>query len=115
MQEDLEQGDDARLVDLEAGITHRADGDRASEALKEREVDVDVEPFGLITGEAVGNRLEGGAHGVEMIEPLAQTKVIEVVGDRLVAQEGRDLLILLEEGVLEVGAGRRDGRARSGR
>ena len=65
---------------------------------------MDVEPFGLITGEAVGNRLEGGAHGIEMIEPLAQTKVIEVVGDQLVAQEGRELLVLLEEGALEVGA-----------
>ena len=114
MQENLEQAHDARLVDLEAGVADRADGDRAREALEEREVDVDVEPFGLITGEAVGNRLEGGAHGIEMIEPLAQTKVIEVVGDQLVAQEGRDLLVLLQEGALEVGA-RRDGRARSGR
>ncbi len=31
MQEDLEQADDARLVDLEAGITHRADRDRLGE------------------------------------------------------------------------------------
>ena len=39
-----------------------------------------------------------------MIEPFAQAKVVEVVGDQFVAQEGRDLLILLQEAVLEVGA-----------
>ena len=38
MQEDLEQADDARLVDLEAGITHRADSDRMGEALQQREI-----------------------------------------------------------------------------
>ena len=58
-------------MDLEAGVTDRANRDRAREALEEREVDVDVEPLGLVTGEAVGDRLKGGAHGLEMIEPLA--------------------------------------------
>ena len=104
VQENLEQADDARLVDLEAGIADGTDGDRAGEALQEREVDVDVEPLCLVAGEAVGDRLEGGAHGVEMIEALAQAEVGEVVGDQLVAEEGQELLVLLQEGVLEVGA-----------
>ena len=96
VEEDLEQADDARLVDLEAGITHRADRDRAREALQQREIDMHVEPLGLEAGEAVGDRLEGGAHGVEMIiEPLPQTEVSEVVRDQFVAQKcttssGRD-------------------------
>ncbi len=59
MQEDLEQADDARLVDLEAGITHRADRDRLGEALQQREIDMHVEPFGLAAGEAIRDRLEG--------------------------------------------------------
>ena len=46
---------------------------------------MDVEPLGLVTGEAVGDRFEGGADGVEVVEPLAQTKIMEVVGDQLVA------------------------------
>ena len=96
MQEHFEQADDARLLDLEAGIAHRTDGDRAGEALEQREVDMDVEPLGLITGEAVGDRLEGGADGVELIEPLLEAEVIEVVGAELVAQEGRELLVLLD-------------------
>ena len=113
MQEDLEQADDARLVDLEAGLTHRADRDRMGEALQQREIDMHVEPLGLEAGEAVGDRLEGGAHGVEMVEPLKQAEVGEIVGDQFVAQKGQELLILFEEAALEVGA--RDGRARSGR
>jgi hypothetical protein len=79
MQEDLEQADDARLMDLEAGVTHRADRDRMGEALEEGKVDMAVEPFRLEAGEAVGDRLEGGAYGVEIVEPLPQAEVVEVV------------------------------------
>ena len=53
MPEDLEQADDARLVDLEAGITHRADRDRMGEVLQQREIDMHVEPLGLEAGEAI--------------------------------------------------------------
>ena len=63
-----------------------------------------VEPFGLEAGEAVSDRLEGDAHGIEMIESLPQAEIIEVVGDQLVTQEGRDLLVLLQEAVLDGGA-----------
>src|SRR6516165_5809950 len=78
MQEDFEQADDAGLVDLDAGITTRTDGDRQGQALKQREVDMDIEPLCLEIG--------------------------EIVGDQLVAQKGGELFVLLEEGVLEVGA-----------
>ena len=70
MQEDLEQADDARLLDFESGIADGTDGDRACKALQEGKVDVAVEPFCLEAGEAIGDRLEGGAHGIEMIEPF---------------------------------------------
>ena len=33
MQEDFKEADDARVVDLDAGIADRADGDRQGEAL----------------------------------------------------------------------------------
>ena len=104
MQEDLEQADDARLVDLEAGITHRADSDRLGEALQQREIDMHVEPLGLAAGEAIRDRLEGGPHGIEMVEPFPQAEVGEIVGDQFVAQKGQELLILFEEAALEVGA-----------
>ena len=59
MQEDFEQTDDARVVDLDAGIADCADGDRQGEALQQREVDMDVEPLRLEAGEAAGDGLEG--------------------------------------------------------
>src|SRR5882724_4562564 len=39
-----------------------------------------------------------------MIPPLFEAEVGEVVGDQLVAQEGSELFVLLEEGILEGGA-----------
>src|ERR1700732_2838558 len=39
-----------------------------------------------------------------MVQSLLKTEVGEVVGDQFVAQEGGELFVLLEEGVLEVGA-----------
>ena len=69
-----------------------------------RKVPVNVEPLGLVRGEAAGDDLEFLPNGLEMIQALLQTEVLEIVGAELVAQEGRELLVLLQEGVLEVGA-----------
>src|ERR1700732_492785 len=44
------------------------------------------------------------ADGIEMVQSLFETEIGEVVGDQLVAQEGGELFVLFEEGVLEVGA-----------
>ena len=38
VQQDFHQPDDAGLVDLDAGIAHRADGDRQGDTLQERKV-----------------------------------------------------------------------------
>lgn len=40
VQEDLEEADDAGVVDLDPGMADRADRDRKGEALQQREVDV---------------------------------------------------------------------------
>jgi hypothetical protein len=55
-------------------------------------------------GEAAGDGLEGLANRVEIVEAFAQAKVGEVVGTQFIAQEGRELLVLFEEGILEIGA-----------
>src|SRR6516162_9647765 len=104
MQEDFEEADDAGIVDLDARVAHRADGDRQGEALQEREVDVDVEPLCLETGEAVGDVLEAFADGLEMVQPFLEAEIDEVVGHAFVAQKGRELFVLLQEGVFEIGA-----------
>src|SRR5262245_5537479 len=103
MQQDFEEADDAGVVDFNAGIAHGTDGDRQGDPLQQREVSVDVEPLRLETGEATGDGLEGVANRIEMVEALPQTEVFEVVGTQLIAQERRELLVLLEEGIPEVG------------
>jgi len=103
VQEDLEEADDARVMDPDAGIANRAGGDGQSQALQQREVDVDVEPLCLEAGKAAGDVLEPLEDGMQVIESLPELEVGEVVGHQLVAQEGDELFVLLEEGVLEVG------------
>src|SRR5260370_12743322 len=72
VQEDFEQADDAGVVDLDPGIANRADGDWNAEALQQREVDVDVEPLRLETGEAAWYGLEPLADGIEMVQSLLE-------------------------------------------
>src|SRR5947209_18818549 len=88
MQEDFEQPDDAGLVDLDAGIAHRADGDRQGDALQQRKVDVNVEPLRLEGGEVAGDGLELFADRLEMVQAFLETEVVEIVGAQFVAQEG---------------------------
>src|SRR6478672_9483659 len=79
MQEHFEQADHARLVDLDAGIAHGADGDRQGDALQQREVGVNVEPLRLEAGEAASDGLEGLAHGVEMVQAFLETKSVRLL------------------------------------
>ena len=91
-------------VDFDSRISDRTDGDGERDPLQQREVDVDVEPLRRETGEAAGDGMEGLADGRQVIESLAKAEVGEVVGAQFVAQEGRELLVLFEEGVLEIDA-----------
>ena len=104
VQEDVHEADDARLMDLDAGIAHRAFGDRQRDALQQWKVDVNVKPLGLVRGETAGDGLELLPDRLEITQAFLETKVPEVVGAELIAQEGCELLILLQERVLEVGA-----------
>jgi len=87
VQENLKEADDTGVVDLEAGITNRTNGDRQSQALEQREIDMDVEPLCLVAGEASGDGLEALAHGLEMVQSLLETEIGEIVGDQLIAQK----------------------------
>ena len=60
----------------------RADRDWKADALQQREVDVDVEPLRLETGEAGGDGLEPLADGIEMVESLLEMEIGEVVGNQ---------------------------------
>ena len=65
---------------------------------------MDVEPLRLEPGEAIGDGLKRLADCIEMVQPFLETEVGKVVGAEFVAQERGELLILLEEGSLEIGA-----------
>jgi hypothetical protein len=104
MQQHFEEANEAGVVDLDAGIANRADGDRKGGALQQREVDMDIELLRLEAGKAGGDSLEALANGFEVVQPLLEAEVAEIVGDQLVAQKGRELFVLSEEGVLKVGA-----------
>ena len=97
----LRAADDAGVVDLDAGIARRANRDRQGEALQEREVDVDVEPLRLETGEAGGDGLEALADGIEVVQSLLEAEVGEELGDQLVAQEGGELFVLFKKAFLK--------------
>jgi hypothetical protein len=103
MQENLEEANDSRVVDFDAGIADRADGDRQRNPLQKREVDVNVEPLGLEASEAAGDDFERLADGIEIVQSLFEAEVVEVVGAELIAQERCELFVLLQEGMLEVG------------
>jgi hypothetical protein len=104
MHEDFQEADDAGLVDLDTGVTNRTNGDRQGQALEQREVDMEIEPLCLEACKAGGDGLETLAHGLEMLQTPLEAEIGEVVGDQLVAQKGGELFVLLQEGVLEVGA-----------
>src|SRR5271167_1308465 len=70
VQEDFEQADDARIMQLDAGIADCADGDGEGEPEQQREVNMDIEPLRLEAGEAISDGQEPLAHGMEMIQSL---------------------------------------------
>ena len=65
---------------------------------------MNVKPLGLVRGETAGDGLELLPDRLEIAQALLETEVPEVVGAELITQEGCELLILLQERVLEVGA-----------
>ena len=79
MQQNLQEPDDASLVNLYPGIVDRPCGDRQGDALQQREVDVDVQPLGLEPGETIRDRQELGAHGVQVLQAFPEAKVAEII------------------------------------
>src|SRR6516225_6894651 len=63
-----------------------------------------VQASGLEGGKALGDAEELLAHLIEMVEPFSQAEVRQIVRADLVAQEGRELLVLFDKGMLPVGA-----------
>ena len=89
---------------LMPGILLAPAGDGQRHTLEHGEIDVDVQCRGLKGREAVGDGGQGAAHFVEVIKTLIEAEILEVVAQRLQAQEGGELLVHADHRVLGVGA-----------
>jgi hypothetical protein len=65
---------------------------------------MDIKALSLEAGETVRDSLEPLAHRIEMIQPLLQPEVAQIIGTEFVAQVSGELFVLFEEGVFPVGA-----------
>jgi hypothetical protein len=104
VEQHLHQADHAGVVDFDTGKLRGSHGDRERQALQERELDVDVQALRLEGGEAIRDGQELFAHGGDVVQALLQSEIGQSVGADLIAQEGGELFVLLDEGVVEVGA-----------
>lgn len=91
-------------MEFDSGISDRPDGDGQSQALEQREIDMDVQALRLEVGKAVRDGLEFLAHRIQVIQALLEAEVAQVVGAEFVSQKAGELLVLFEEGILPVGA-----------
>ncbi len=99
---DFHDSDDSGVVELDAGDFGTTDDHRQSNALKKRKVHVNVEGLSLEGGKSIGYRHEGVAHSGQVVQAFLEGEVLEVIGTQLVAKKGLKLLILSEEGVLQI-------------
>jgi hypothetical protein len=104
VEQNLHQADHPSVVDFDAGKLGSAYRDWQRQPLEERELDMDVQALCLEGGEAVGDLEELLARGGEVVEAFLQSEIGQIVGADLIAQEGGELFVLLDEGVFEVGA-----------
>ena len=79
MQQNLEEPNDSSVVDFDAGIADRTDGDRQRNPLQKREVDVNVEPLGLEASEAAGDDFEGLADASRLSNPFLRPKSLRLL------------------------------------
>ena len=80
MQENLQQSDDPRVMDFDAGIANGADEDRQSDLPQQGKIHMHVETLRLEAGETVRDDLGSLAHLIEMVQTFSQAEIIQVVG-----------------------------------
>ena len=104
LQEHFHHAEHAGVVNLDAGDLGAPARDGEGQPLEQREVDVHVQGLGLKGGETVGDGRQRVAHGLEVLQALVQPEIPEVVAQGFHPQEGRELLVHPQDGVLRVAA-----------
>jgi hypothetical protein len=82
-------------VDLDARHATTTGGDGQGHALKQREIDRDVQSFRLESGESVGNGGQLLADRLQIVQRFVEAKVLEVIAQCFQAEEGRELRLAL--------------------
>ncbi len=100
----LHQADHTRGVNLDAQILYLRCGDRQRQSLEQREVDMHVQALVLEGAKRSVTASSFVAHCRPMIEDLSSVRSRQGVRVDLIAQEGRELLVLLDEGITIVSA-----------
>jgi hypothetical protein len=80
VQQDFQQPNDAGVMDFDAGIANRTDGDGKGDFLQQGKVHMHVEALRLEGGETVRDGLEARTHRSEMIQTFPQAEVVPVIG-----------------------------------
>ena len=104
MQQNLEEPNDASVVDFDTGIADRTDGDRQRHPLQKREVDVNVEHWAWKPAKRLVMTLKVWRTASRLSNPFLRPKSLRLLEQSFIAQERCELFVLLQEGMLEVGA-----------
>ena len=91
-------------MEFDAGDFTAGARDGQCEALKQREINVDIERLGLKLRKTVGDCAEGTAHRIEIIETFVEAEILEIVAECLQPQKGGELLVHPHHRVLGIGA-----------
>jgi len=104
MNEHFHEADQAGTVDFDPWDFAMAGDNRESQALEQREINVDLEGLCLKGGEAVGNGQEFRAYCCQVLDSLFEKEVLEIIATEFDSQEGLEFFILFDKGMFKVSA-----------
>ena len=106
MKQDFQEADHPGVLDLDAGDFAFPAGKGESQALEEREVDMNIEEFALQAGQAIGDHHQLLAQGRQILQPLVQAEVLHAIDANLQTKEGGEFLVHAGHQVFAVDAQR---------
>ena len=83
VEEDFHEAQHAGVVDLNAGDLGVSGGDGESQALEQREVDVDIQGLGIELSETVGDGSQSMTDGGQIVQGFVEAEILQVVAEDL--------------------------------
>ena len=83
VEEDFHEAQHAGVLDLDAGDFGVSGGDGQSQALEQREVDMDIQGLGLELSETVGDGGQGLTDSFQIIQGFLKAEILQVVAEDL--------------------------------